>query len=483
MKQCYYDDLQNIKKVRDVPDEIKRYAGNLYNDNTNNSNMKKQKNKEVARTVNIVNSTVGVVGENSGNVTINDANNKRKAHELEEEKDSEIEEETNVYAVNSSLRLLYPYIYQVYRGEDVDIKDIKSKYYGNTLQDIIYKYCYESFTEYKSMSKLQRSYYHCHLPGIINCIHMNNNMLINHILKKCIDKALSNRALNVEEVDIRDHIAHLKNAYKVDGIEGLRLTIAKRKYEMMLGRKFQDVMVDEEYMILEMFEIMLNEVAFGDCKNNTTEINYLNYWKNVLAVAFRGTEIKFRIEESTSASTKSDRMINEIEFGKASIYISGRKIDLIVETKSVNTKNMPITIELSNAEFKKMDADDDFITIQQNKNIRTSKSILSSIFTLNSGEPVIGLDFVGLSGYLFSAQYLESAVFITREADVYLPGDTVDFDEFMDECEEVLALIFGYKNYIVKQAGAIDQKCRVLLVASTEDSREYLPPTFYSPKR
>ncbi|KAI8984307.1 hypothetical protein BDF20DRAFT_911423 [Mycotypha africana] len=246
--------------------------------------MKKQKNKEVARTVNIVNSNVGVVGKNNGSVTINDDNNKRKA-ELEEEKDSEIEEEANVYA----------------------------------------------------------------------------------------------------------------NAYKDNGIEGLRLTIAKRK-----------------------------------------------------------------IEESTSASTK-------------------------FETKSVKTKNMPITIEISNAEFKKMDADDDFITIQQNKNIRTSKSILSSIFTLNSGKPVIGLDFVGLSGYLFSAQYLESAVFITREADVYLPGDTVDLDEFMDECEEVLALIFAYKNYIVKQARDIDQKCRALrrrrLVASTEDNREYLPPTFYSPKR
>lgn len=109
---------------------------------------------------------------------------------------------------------------------------------------------------------------------------------------------------------------------------------------------------------------------------------------------------------------------------------------------------MPITIELSNAEFKKIDVDYDFITIQQNKNIRTNKSILSTIFTLNSGEPVIGLDFVGFSGYLFRAQYLESAVFITREVDVYLPGDTVDLDEFMNNCEEVLASIFEYKNYM-----------------------------------
>ncbi|CAO3614838.1 unnamed protein product [Mucor hiemalis] len=118
-----------------------------------------------------------------------------------------------------------------------------------------------------------------------------------------------------------------------------------------------------------------------------------------------------------------------------------------------------------------MDVDNDFITVQQNKNIRT----------------MIGLDFVGLSGYIFSAQYLESAVFITREADVYLPGDAFDFNEFMDECEEVLALIFGYRNYIVKQAQGIDQKCRALrrkrLVASKQDSREYLPPTFYSPER
>lgn len=133
-----------------------------------------------------------------------------------------------------------------------------------------------------------------------------------------------------------------------------------------------------------------------------------------------------------------------------------------------------------------MDADSVFITIQQNKNIRTSKSILLIISTLNSGQSVIGLDFVGLSGYLFSAQYVKNAVFITKEADVYLPGNTVDFGTFMDECEEVLALIFGYKNYIVKQAGSIDQKGRALrrrLVASTEDNREYFPPTFYSPKR
>lgn len=123
---------------------------------------------------------------------------------------------------------------------------------------------------------------------------------------------------------------------------------------------------------------------------------------------------------------------------------------------------MPTTIELSNAEFKKMDVDDDCVTIQRNKNIRTSKSILSSIFALNSDEAVIGLDFVGLSGYLYSAQYLAGAVFIIREADVYLPGDAVDFDEFMNECKEVFEIILKYKNYIVKQARGIDQKCRAL---------------------
>lgn len=124
-----------------------------------------------------------------------------------------------------------------------------------------------------------------------------------------------------------------------------------------------------------------------------------------------------------------------MEFGETSTYISGRKIGLIVETRSVNTKNLPITIELSNAEFKKMDVDNDYITIQQNKNVYTSKSILSSIFTLDSGAPVIGLDFVGLSGYLFSAKYLEGAVFITREADIYLPGDTLDLEDFMDKLD------------------------------------------------
>lgn len=36
--------------------------------------------------------------------------------------DNELEQETDAYIVNPSLRSLYPYIYQVGRGEQVDIK-------------------------------------------------------------------------------------------------------------------------------------------------------------------------------------------------------------------------------------------------------------------------------------------------------------------------------------------------------------------------
>lgn len=35
LKQSYYEDLLTIKKETNVPDEIKRYVGNLYDDKTN----------------------------------------------------------------------------------------------------------------------------------------------------------------------------------------------------------------------------------------------------------------------------------------------------------------------------------------------------------------------------------------------------------------------------------------------------------------
>lgn len=201
---------------------------------------------------------------------------------------------------------------------------------------------------------------------------------------------------------------------------------------------------------------------------------------------FSRWKISLKIGERTSGAAKYNRMLNEIESGETFKYVSGPKIDLIVETTSVHPKNLPITIELSSTEFK-MKTTISLYVMQQNKNIRTSKSILASIFTLNYVQPVISLKFVGLSGCQFSVKYSNGAVFNTREAGIYLHGDTVDLDEFTGRCEEVSPIIFAYRNYIVKQAEAIDKKRRELqrqrLNASAEGNREHLPPTFYSPKR
>ncbi|KAI9481606.1 MAG: hypothetical protein EXX96DRAFT_618539 [Benjaminiella poitrasii] len=206
-------------------------------------------------------------------------------------------------------------------------------------------------------------------------------------------------------------------------------------------------------------KIILNEVEFGVCKRNTNEINYLEYWKNIFSVAFRATNVIIRIGETTSAGTKFDRMLNEVKFEETSSYVSGRKIDMIFETETVNVKNVPTTVEPSNAEFKKMDVEDDFITIQRYKNIRTSKSILSNVFSLETHSAVIGMGFVGLSGYFYSATFIDGVVFINKVADVYLPGSDVDLLEFMlVDYETIFGVILAYKKYVVNQANETNRK-------------------------
>ncbi|KAI7904579.1 uncharacterized protein BX663DRAFT_586171 [Cokeromyces recurvatus] len=474
LKRKFHDDPEKIKKLQHVPIEIKKFIGELENDK-NMKNIKKQKKEEGSTVNNFHNSTIGVAGENNGSVVLNNIARKRKAEEeVEEEEEEEKEDKVNSNgddnvlvidtsedSINPALRPLYEHVYKVFQGKDVDISDIKRIYHGDTIQDKMYKFCYDSFPEYTSMTKKYQM--------------------------KVSKKAFGHKSLKIDEVDVKQYIIKLKQVYLEDGIDGLRSEIVKQKYEIMSEKSFKDCIVNMKYLILEMMEIILNEVEFGVCKSNTNEINYLVYWKSIFSVAFRGANVILRIGETNSTGTKFDRMLNEMEFGETSAYVSGRKVDMIVETKTVNIKNVTITVELSNAEFKKMDVEDDFITIQQNKNIRTSKSILSNIFPLEGHNTVIGMNFVGLSGYFFNANFIDAAVFVNKVADVYLPGNDVDLMDFMDDCETILSIIFAYKKYMVNQAEEVNRKYQALrrrrLVASIEEKSENFPPTFYSPKR
>ena len=100
--------------------------------------------------------------------------------------------------------------------------------------------------------------------------------------------------------------------------------------------------------------------------------------------------------ELGSDATKFDRTVNEAEFGDTSKYVSGRKIDLIISVPTVDRRNNEKVVELSSLELKRAGVEDEYITTQQNKNVRTLKSVLANLISItNNVDIVTGMDIVG----------------------------------------------------------------------------------------
>lgn len=89
--------------------------------------------------------------------------------------------------------------------------------------------------------------------------------------------------------------------------------------------------------------------------------------------------------------------MNEFEYGSTSKSIIGRKIDLIFYTDIDGEK-----YELLSAEFKPSNVSDMVKRIQQNKNLRLNKSIMTKLIydTGDDSISVIGMDVVGRILYI-----------------------------------------------------------------------------------
>ncbi|CAO3636405.1 unnamed protein product [Mucor fragilis] len=107
------------------------------------------------------------------------------------------------------------------------------------------------------------------------------------------------------------------------------------------------------------------------------------YWKYIIEIIFRGSQISLKRGKSYSTSTKTDRQtdrqINELEYGECSKSIFGRKIDLIFAASIVNDAHQEVLIELSALKIKPADIAANAEVVQLNKNICVNKSILHHI--------------------------------------------------------------------------------------------------------
>ncbi|KAI8333631.1 hypothetical protein BC941DRAFT_516139 [Chlamydoabsidia padenii] len=195
--------------------------------------------------------------------------------------------------------------------------------------------------------------------GMINTIIVEHrgllvNCLTGPVLKSILDENQAKDFVLYQDGDIESVVPDLRKAYVSEGINAARKFIMKRK--------------------LDVFEANI------DIRGSMTMI--------VL-------DIFDHIGETTCLPTNYDRRMNELEHGNVtkSIY---NEIFLLV--RSVDNGN---GFELTSVEFKPMGVSNSTIIIQQNKNIRINKSILSrpAKHVDDSSISVIGMDIIGKSSY------------------------------------------------------------------------------------
>ncbi|KAI9260591.1 hypothetical protein BDA99DRAFT_86111 [Phascolomyces articulosus] len=351
--------------------------------------------------------------------------------------------------INPSLRSLYPLIYKLHKGNTVDI-DQATKYFGKTLHDKLYQHCVNLMKKYKYLTKLEVSYLHATLSGIVNMLNKQDNTLMNFIPDNTVSEvsSVAKGIVDIQQLRVIDVLDHLYTVYHNRGIQGLRVeSILKKASIISQGGINAETSI--EYKVYDIMEVIINELEYGNwCTSSKSETDCLFYWKNILHIISERRMIHKK-GELTSTATKFERVINEYEFGETNKNVSGRKIDLLIQTTSVNIQNKPEVFDLSSMEFKKSGSDDIYLISQQNKNIRTMKSVLASLLaTTNHIDVVLGMDIVGVSGYMFAVLPYEGVTFATNVTDdkiVFLPVNKYDLDDFLDKKKYVLPLLFTYK--------------------------------------
>ncbi|KAI8143029.1 hypothetical protein BJV82DRAFT_669156 [Fennellomyces sp. T-0311] len=225
--------------------------------------------------------------------------------------------------------------------------------------------------------------------------------------------------------------------------------------------------------------------------------------------------------ETACDSSKFDSQVNEHEHGSTTKHVSGRKVDLIFYTKIDKVK-----YELFFAEFKPDGISEDTKTVQENKNLRLNKSILSTL-VLTSGLPFRAKPhYMHPSKYLeFSKQYKagmtvstisqlcttsryatkwldfpvlhrgvlsEHGFSLMKHQDVvvavklssstlYVPRDEDDMEDFLQEGKP-FEVLFNLKDHVTAALANLKKNIRKQEREPGNMNTVSLPPTFYTPK-
>ncbi|KAI8148378.1 hypothetical protein BJV82DRAFT_709203 [Fennellomyces sp. T-0311] len=177
--------------------------------------------------------------------------------------------------------------------------------------------------------------------------------------------------------------------------------------------------------------------------------------------------IKLSIELGSDV-TKFDRTVNEAEFGDASKYVPGRKINLIILVPTVDRRDNEKVVKLSSLELKRAGrpaqrrrttAFQEQVLENANQQMdRRARDFDANLMSITNNIDIItGMDIVGKAvrvpfcGVVFASEVEEEAVF--------LPALEADLRDLLSTKKYVLLLLFAFRDHLDKQAQVVNSAC------------------------
>ncbi|CAO3614907.1 unnamed protein product [Cunninghamella blakesleeana] len=442
----YYNNTK-IKNCGNISKEIKTYVGRLSNTvKTSNKGKKPETPTTSSNTYNYYrNSAVNYDEDN--NVIINDETS---------DTDDDINNDTYIrpeettthpslphkrkssdhYELTSTslLRSFYNDAYALFKNQNAKLDHLKP-IKESSLQTKLYNHCLLKMKDFRNLDLCDQSFLRVSLYGIINTINIQHRPCLIGWLSDELQLILEDHQMNHFDIYTDDSqkpiIPKLGDVYKNHGINGLRKTILKLKFDAYESNI--DVPGSNNMIMLDIIEHILNMIQYSNWNEKQSEAYFLEWWCPVFRFLFRNNKhINLKTGETASIATKYDRQVNETMHACTSKNIGGKKIDLLLCCNDTNPPYEPSSIEI-----KTSNVSETTDIIQRNKNIRINKSILSRIINCTNDDEtsVLEMDIIGFSCCIYSIKKYDdivAAVKITKD-DLYLPTDELELKDFLED--------------------------------------------------
>ncbi|KAG2229518.1 hypothetical protein INT48_008407 [Thamnidium elegans] len=202
----------------------------------------------------------------------------------------------------------------------------------------------------------------------------------------------------------------------------------------------QEIYDEELLQMLDILDIVILDMTRAS--DHKSELAAYRKAASILDIIFNDTKLVMKDGENASKVTKDTRLFNMnlYEDKDDKKNITGRKIDLIMCSTG---------LELGSSEWKKQDASTKLIEEQRAKNARVNTAILDNIMNMFIGQNskdvyVIGMDWLGLVGNMFTVSKSKDVTFVHHRGDLIVPTSIHSITWF----KETLNNLFIFKHHL-----------------------------------